>query len=614
MAEQIPFNPEDPRWKEYIDIGNELYDNYRYNSGTDRYETGISENIGTRSKKSRLKDIGAQIIDDVSLGGFRRGLGHHMRSGATNANMLLSDPNLYDQTNPWVRLGKGINERTIGLGELISYPVDTFKEIGTGVKEVVVPNVLNYGNRLIHHPIDTLKGTKQDIVDYYTDPYNDPMKPLDIASGAAGVVEGAGALTGFINNAKKLIPKRSVPKNSVQIDPRLTSEIMEVPEIKFPSEGSMGGDTVKGINPTPKPSMGGDTIKGKVETPKNYKDTNLNDFLAEEKPINTSETTTPDKYIDSSVNEFLTEDKLFKNGENTILPKVNEIIDPANEPILSKDSYINRYDQKFDEIFGKYGSDDVLGKYKAEITPEENVENLITAMGSSESSPTFYNTRALDYMINQIALNTGKSPNEVITDLRNIMKGDPNLKDREGFLGYFAQGSRVDKVPDEIVIDTKPRLRNNTFKDADTLKDIDSAPTPYTSSLHEILHWLNSQKDYADLRLKGVPTTHLDRYNEKFGFPSKRNEGSTYGLDAVGLPDNIVIDDRIKNGYSPAADLTDANIVKNKKLFEQEIKRYDTLKQLGVIPDDYSSLSQEVINNIIDPNYINPYNYNFWRL
>lgn len=262
MAEQIPFNPEDPRWKEYLDIGNELYDNYKYNSNTDRYETGVSFNENDPSKQNKFK----QIIDGLTFGPERRWIGHHLRSGAVNANALLSDPNQYDQTNPFVRLGKGINERTRGMGELMSYPVDTMKEIGTGLKDVVIPNALNYGSNLIQHPIDTLKGTGQNIVDYYTDPYNDPVIPLDIGLGAAGIVEAPSAIAGLTNKVKGLIPKKSVP-----IDPRLTSEIIEVPEIKFPTEGSMGGDTLKGINPTPKPSMGGDAMKGGIPTLKNGK-------------------------------------------------------------------------------------------------------------------------------------------------------------------------------------------------------------------------------------------------------------------------------------------------------------------------------------------------------
>lgn len=125
---------------------------------------------------------------------------------AQEANKVLA--NNFDPANPFVRLGKDINEHTQGAAHLVAHPVSTTKQI---VKSV--PQQVESVKQFAKDPVGNT-------VNYFSDPYNKPLAPLDIALTAAGGVELAGAAGNIAKGAIKSTPKTitpQIPKTEIPI-------------------------------------------------------------------------------------------------------------------------------------------------------------------------------------------------------------------------------------------------------------------------------------------------------------------------------------------------------------------------------------------------------------
>lgn len=108
----------------------------------------------------------------------------------------------------------------------------------------------------IVHPVQTIEGLGNMITDPYT-------AAEGIASGINDYIDPANDYQNFRSDplgALRTLGELGLGVKGLRSTPKTPSATPKQPIVK----GSMGGDTIKGINPTPKPSMGGDTIKGGI--------------------------------------------------------------------------------------------------------------------------------------------------------------------------------------------------------------------------------------------------------------------------------------------------------------------------------------------------------------
>lgn len=129
----------------------------------------------------------------------------------------------FDPTNPLVRLGKGINTRVQGVADLATKPASTTKQIIQNV-----PAATKSVSNFVQHPIKTS-------TDYFTDPTADPLIPLDIGLGAAGLVDAAGAIGGLTKGAIKATPKTEIPvinSKPLPTQPKVVAPKAGIPKVK----------------------------------------------------------------------------------------------------------------------------------------------------------------------------------------------------------------------------------------------------------------------------------------------------------------------------------------------------------------------------------------------
>lgn len=129
----------------------------------------------------------------------------------------------FDPANPLVRLGKGINTRVQGAADLATKPATTTKQIIQNV-----PAATKSVSNFVQHPIKTS-------TDYFTDPTADPLIPLDIGLGAAGLVDAAGAIGGLTKGAIKATPKTEIPvvnSKPLPTQPKVVTPKAGIPKVK----------------------------------------------------------------------------------------------------------------------------------------------------------------------------------------------------------------------------------------------------------------------------------------------------------------------------------------------------------------------------------------------
>lgn len=171
----------------------------------------------------------------------------------------------FDPTHPLVRLSKGINTRVQGAANLATKPATTTKQIVQSLPETG-KNVVNFAQ----HPI---KGTTE----YFTNSTNDPLIPLDIALGAVGLADAAGAVSGLTKGAVKATPKTvapQIPKTEIPIantkplpvQPKAVTPKTKIPTLDGDKYATAGRQQVFPTNPSKaNPSMGGfESVKKQI--------------------------------------------------------------------------------------------------------------------------------------------------------------------------------------------------------------------------------------------------------------------------------------------------------------------------------------------------------------
>lgn len=154
--------------------------------------------------------VNAQSLNEaekVITGGifYNKPANDYVRNNIENIETIHDSMSDNVKTNPLYRLGKGAVDRINGFAYGLTGLPDVAQEFYN--------NIPRFGQQLQGY-INNPNSMVNDTVDYFTNPYNDPLIPLDVA-GIASVPASLGKLGGVakVANTKPILnPKTNIPE------------------------------------------------------------------------------------------------------------------------------------------------------------------------------------------------------------------------------------------------------------------------------------------------------------------------------------------------------------------------------------------------------------------